>query len=142
MVGGGGCGCKGWWVIGALNHSWWRGAATTTAHANTASASFASPLGNPPSLPRRPMQEELLAADVANALHQMHAAGRYGELLLVADTCQASTLYSRVTAPNVLAVASSKLGEWAARSGSILARQEGRRGGRERAGGRGASGVR
>ena len=41
----------------------------------------------------------------------MHAGGRYGQLLLVADTCQASTLYGRITAPNVLAVASSKLGE-------------------------------
>ena len=36
------------------------------------------------------MQEELLAADIASAIHQMAAAGRYGELLLLADTCQAS----------------------------------------------------
>lgn len=56
------------------------------------------------------MQEELLAADLAAALAQAHAGGRYGELLLVADTCQASTLYSRLAAPHVLAVASSKLG--------------------------------
>ncbi|EFN57492.1 hypothetical protein CHLNCDRAFT_34727 [Chlorella variabilis] len=59
-------------------------------------------------------EEELLAADIAGAVHQMAAAGRYGELLLVADTCQASTLYGRIAAaaaPNVLAVASSKLGQ-------------------------------
>lgn len=63
-----------------------------------------------PACSHRPPQEELLAADLAAALAQAHAAGRYGELLLVADTCQASTLYSRLAAPNVLAVASSKLG--------------------------------
>lgn len=65
-------------------------------------------------LPDAFLQEELLAADIAGAVHQMAAAGRYGELLLVADTCQASTLYGRIAAaaaPNVLAVASSKLGE-------------------------------
>ena len=58
-----------------------------------------------------PPQEELLASDVAAALQAMHAGGRYGQLLLVADTCQASTLYGRIAAPNVLAMASSKLGE-------------------------------
>lgn len=56
-------------------------------------------------------QEELLASDLASALAQMHAVGRYGQLLLLADTCQASTLYARIAAPNVLGVASSKLGE-------------------------------
>ncbi|PSC75371.1 GPI-anchor transamidase isoform A [Micractinium conductrix] len=56
-------------------------------------------------------QEELLATDLAAALAQMHAAGRYGELLLLADTCQASSLYAHVTAPGVLALASSKLGQ-------------------------------
>lgn len=62
------------------------------------------------SCPCRP-QEELLAGDVAGALAQMAAAGRYAELLLVADTCQAATLWSRVRGvPNLLAVASSKLG--------------------------------
>ncbi|KAL4437977.1 hypothetical protein ABPG77_004198 [Micractinium sp. CCAP 211/92] len=56
-------------------------------------------------------QEELLASDLASALAQMHAAGRYGQLLLLADTCQASTLYGLITVPNVLGVASSKLGQ-------------------------------
>ncbi|KAL4859960.1 putative GPI-anchor transamidase [Chlorella vulgaris] len=56
-------------------------------------------------------EEELLAADLASAVHQMAAGGRYGQLLLVADTCQASTLYSQIDAPNMLAVASSKLGK-------------------------------
>ena len=35
-----------------------------------------------------PTQEELLAADLASAVRQMAATGRYGELLLLADTCQ------------------------------------------------------
>lgn len=64
-----------------------------------------------PQLPCLGPQEELLATDLAAALAQMHAAGRYGELLLLADTCQASSLYAHVTAPGVLALASSKLGE-------------------------------
>ena len=40
--------------------------------------------------------QELMAADVADALAQMAAKGRYRELLLVVETCQAATLYSRV----------------------------------------------
>ncbi len=40
--------------------------------------------------------QELLAADIADALAQMHEAGRYRELLLLVETCQAATLYSRV----------------------------------------------
>lgn len=55
--------------------------------------------------------EELLAADVADALAQMHRKGRYRELLLVVETCQASTLYSRVRSPGVLAMSSSVKGE-------------------------------
>lgn len=73
--------------------------------------------GPPPPAPAPPPQEELLAGDLASALAQMHAAGRYGRLLLLADTCQASTLYDRVTAPHVLGVASSKLGEAPRRAG-------------------------
>ena len=55
--------------------------------------------------------EELLAADVADALAQMHRKGRYRELLLVVETCQASTLYGRVRSPGVLAMSSSVKGE-------------------------------
>ena len=40
--------------------------------------------------------QELMAGDVADALAQMAAKGRYRELLLVVETCQAATLYSRV----------------------------------------------
>uniref|UniRef100_A0A383VMD2 GPI-anchor transamidase n=1 Tax=Tetradesmus obliquus TaxID=3088 RepID=A0A383VMD2_TETOB len=55
--------------------------------------------------------EELMAQDVADAIQQMHEKGRYRELLLVAETCQAATLYSKITSPNVLAMASSLKGE-------------------------------
>jgi phosphatidylinositol glycan class K len=39
----------------------------------------------------------LLLQDVADAIQQMHEKGRYRELLLVVETCQAATLYSRIT---------------------------------------------
>jgi glycosylphosphatidylinositol transamidase (GPIT) subunit GPI8 len=35
--------------------------------------------------------------DVADAIQQMHEKGRYRELLLVVETCQAATLYSKIT---------------------------------------------
>jgi len=39
---------------------------------------------------------ELMAQDVADAVAQMHQKGRYRELLLIVETCQAATLYSRM----------------------------------------------
>lgn len=54
--------------------------------------------------------EELMAQDVADAIAQMHEKGRYNEVLLIVETCQASTMYSRVHSPNVLGMASSKKG--------------------------------
>jgi phosphatidylinositol glycan class K len=56
-------------------------------------------------------REELLAADVAAAVGGMAAAGRYGRLLLVADTCQAASLYAGVRAPRWAGVASSAVGQ-------------------------------
>ncbi|GMH35238.1 hypothetical protein BSKO_03106 [Bryopsis sp. KO-2023] len=55
--------------------------------------------------------EELMAQDVADAVAQMHEKGRYNEILLIVETCQAATMYSRVHSPNVLGMASSKKGE-------------------------------
>lgn len=55
--------------------------------------------------------EELMAQDVADAVQQMHEKGRYNEVLLIVETCQAATLYSRIHSPNVLACASSIKGE-------------------------------
>lgn len=34
--------------------------------------------------------------DVADAVAQMHVKGRYRELLLIVETCQAATLYSKI----------------------------------------------
>ena len=41
-------------------------------------------------------QQELMAGDVADIIAQMRVKGRYRELLLVVETCQAATLFSRV----------------------------------------------
>jgi phosphatidylinositol glycan class K len=46
--------------------------------------------------------EELMAQDVADAVQQMHEKGRYNELLLVMETCQAATLYSKVRSVAIL----------------------------------------
>ncbi|CAD7701930.1 unnamed protein product [Ostreobium quekettii] len=55
--------------------------------------------------------EELMAQDLADAVAQMHEKGRYREMLFIADTCQASTLFSRFDSPNILTMASSKKDE-------------------------------
>mmetsp|Transcript_1849 Transcript_1849/g.4824 ORF Transcript_1849/g.4824 Transcript_1849/m.4824 type:complete len:365 (-) Transcript_1849:629-1723(-) len=55
--------------------------------------------------------EELGAQDLANALAQMHRKGRYNELMLVVETCEASTMWRRVYSPRILGLASSALGE-------------------------------
>jgi len=57
-------------------------------------------------------QEELSAADLAIALRQMWLQRRYQELLLIVDTCQASTLGNYLEdAPAVTFISSSGLGE-------------------------------
>lgn len=55
--------------------------------------------------------EELLAQDVADTLEQMHQKRRYNEVMLLVETCQAATLYSKVKSPNVLSMATSIKGE-------------------------------
>ena len=40
----------------------------------------------------------------------MHEKARYRQLLLFVETCEAETLTSRVYSPNVLTIATSKLG--------------------------------
>lgn len=55
--------------------------------------------------------EEIAAYDIADAFGQMHEKKRYNELLLMIDTCQANTMYSKIYSPNVLAIGSSELGE-------------------------------
>lgn len=55
--------------------------------------------------------EELGAQDVADAIAQMWEKKRYHELLFMIDTCQASSMFSRIDSPNVIAASSSKTGE-------------------------------
>ena len=65
--------------------------------------------------------DELSAVEIADAVAEMRAKGRYGRLVLVADTCQAGSLLARLspsTTPNVLGVASAKLGENAYAAGA------------------------
>jgi glycosylphosphatidylinositol transamidase (GPIT) subunit GPI8 len=59
-------------------------------------------------------EEELTAHDVANVLARMHIEKRYQRLLFIADTCQAFTLFDKLSTtmtPNVLALGSSLRGE-------------------------------
>ena len=49
--------------------------------------------------------------DLADAVAQMRARGRYRRLLFIADTCQAATLHGRMVSPGVLAIGSSRLKE-------------------------------
>jgi GPI-anchor transamidase subunit K len=55
--------------------------------------------------------EELTSQQLNGVLWQMHAARRYHEILLVADTCQAHTLADAITAPNVTVIGTSLKGE-------------------------------
>lgn len=55
--------------------------------------------------------EEVSAFDLADAFAQMHAKRRYNEVLLIVDTCQANSMYSKLYSPGIIATGSSQLGE-------------------------------
>ncbi|GAB4824804.1 glycosylphosphatidylinositol anchor biosynthesis [Ancistrocladus abbreviatus] len=55
--------------------------------------------------------EELQSHDLADAVKQMKEKGRFKELLIMVDTCQAATLFSQLQSPGVLAIGSSMKGE-------------------------------
>ncbi|KAJ8614537.1 hypothetical protein CTAYLR_000835 [Chrysophaeum taylorii] len=56
--------------------------------------------------------EELSAVELANAVREMRLKRRFRKLLVLVDTCQAGSLFSRLDdAPGVLGLASSRLGE-------------------------------
>lgn len=55
--------------------------------------------------------EEISAHDLSAAFNQMWQQGRYKEILFVIDTCQAASMFSKLRAPNVYGIASSKVGE-------------------------------
>lgn len=55
-------------------------------------------------------KEELTSQEVAAALGSMRSSRRYRELLFIVDTCQAASMFARITAPNVFGIGSSKIG--------------------------------
>ncbi|PWN22825.1 hypothetical protein BCV69DRAFT_280432 [Microstroma glucosiphilum] len=55
--------------------------------------------------------EELGAWDLADAIAQMREKRRYNELLLLVDTCQASSMYSKLYSPGVIGVGSALTGQ-------------------------------
>lgn len=78
--------------------------------------------------------EEISAFDLADAVETMWQkkrcalrddlaaadARRYNELFFMVDSCQANSLYSRFYSPNVLATASSRVGENSLAVGALL----------------------
>ena len=56
-------------------------------------------------------QEELMAKDIANLMDKMYEEGKFGKALFIADTCQAFTLFDKVTTPNVMALGTSLIDE-------------------------------
>ncbi|XP_058723965.1 GPI-anchor transamidase-like isoform X2 [Vicia villosa] len=55
--------------------------------------------------------EELQSHDLADVVKQMKEKHRFKELLVMVDTCQASTLFSQFHSPDVLAIGSSMKGQ-------------------------------
>lgn len=54
---------------------------------------------------------EISSDELADAFGQMHEKLRYHELLFIIDTCQAESMYKKFYSPNIVAIASSKVGE-------------------------------
>ena len=55
--------------------------------------------------------EEVSSVELADAFEQMWQKRRYHELLFMVDTCQAESMLQRFYSPNLLGVASSRIGE-------------------------------
>ncbi|XP_023937019.1 putative GPI-anchor transamidase [Bicyclus anynana] len=55
--------------------------------------------------------EEITSQELADALEQMWQKRRYNEIFCIIDTCQASSMYEKFYSPNILATASSLVGE-------------------------------
>ncbi|XP_046330684.1 GPI-anchor transamidase-like [Haliotis rufescens] len=55
--------------------------------------------------------EEVSNVELADAFQQMWTKRRYHELFFMIDTCQAESMFQKFYSPNILAVASSKIGE-------------------------------
>ncbi|GAB6021987.1 hypothetical protein CHUAL_006143 [Chamberlinius hualienensis] len=55
--------------------------------------------------------EEITNIELADAFEQMWQKQRYNEILFIVDSCQAASMYAHFYSPNILAVASSLVGE-------------------------------
>jgi len=55
--------------------------------------------------------EEITNIELADAFEQMWSKRRYHEIFFMIDTCQAASMYQEFYSPNILAVASSLVGE-------------------------------
>ncbi|XP_067109568.1 GPI-anchor transamidase [Osmerus mordax] len=55
--------------------------------------------------------EEISNVELADAFEQMWQKRRYSELLFIIDTCQGASMYERFYSPNLMALASSQVGE-------------------------------
>ena len=55
--------------------------------------------------------EEISAHEIAHGIQEMHMKKRFKNMMLVVDTCQASTLSSLISTPNVISLSSSKKDE-------------------------------
>lgn len=55
--------------------------------------------------------EEITNQELADAFEQMWQKQRYNEIFFMIDTCQAASMYEKFYSPNILAVASSLVGE-------------------------------
>jgi len=55
--------------------------------------------------------EEISNVELADAFGQMWQKQRYHEVFFMIDTCQAESMFQRFYSPNILAVASSRVGE-------------------------------
>ncbi|XP_064099356.1 putative GPI-anchor transamidase [Macrobrachium nipponense] len=55
--------------------------------------------------------EEITNVELADAFEQMWQKQRYNEILFIIDTCQAASMYEHFYSPNILAIASSLVGE-------------------------------
>ena len=49
--------------------------------------------------------------ELADAFEQMWSKRRYNEIFFMIDTCQAASMYQKFYSPNILAVASSLVGQ-------------------------------
>jgi phosphatidylinositol glycan class K len=55
--------------------------------------------------------EEITNVELADAFEQMWQKKKYNEIFFMVDTCQAASMYDKFYSPNILAVASSLVGE-------------------------------